>query len=72
MHLTLDCACQVLAENGVDMAACDPDGCTALHVAAACGRAEAACLLLSLPGADVRGRGPAPSSRAGVAAMLVA
>lgn len=45
---------QVLAENGVDMGACDPDGCTALHVAAACGRAEAACLLLSLPGADVR------------------
>ncbi|KAK9831937.1 hypothetical protein WJX81_001333 [Elliptochloris bilobata] len=42
----------VLAENGVDMGACDADGCTALHVAAACGRAEAACLLLSLPGAD--------------------
>ena len=48
------CSMQVLAENGVDMGACDPDGCTALHVAAACGRAEAACLLLSLPGADVR------------------
>ena len=36
------------------MGACDADGCTALHVAAACGRAEAACLLLSLPDADVR------------------
>lgn len=45
---------QVLAENRVDMGACDADGCTALHVAAACGRAEAACLLLSLPDADVR------------------
>ena len=45
---------QVLAENGVDLGVCDADGCTALHVAAACGRAEAACLLLSLPGADVR------------------
>lgn len=45
---------QVLAENGVDLGACDADGCTALHVAAACGRAEAACLLLSLPDADVR------------------
>ncbi len=44
----------MLAENRVDMGACDADGCTALHVAAACGRAEAACLLLSLPDADVR------------------
>jgi ankyrin repeat protein len=47
---------QVLAEYGVDLGVCDADGCTALHLAAACGRAEAACLLLSLPGADVRAR----------------